>query len=54
MKNKKDEAIAEGNNVATIRVGIAIGTYLYPHFANKGKVKKILHTLKEYRKTAQK
>lgn len=30
-----------------------IGTYTYPHFANKGKVIKILDTLKEYRKTAQ-
>jgi hypothetical protein len=29
------------------------GTYEFKHFANKGKVKKILEVLKEYRKTAQ-
>lgn len=38
MKNKEDNII---------------GVYLYPHFANKGKVERIINTLKEYRKTAQ-
>jgi len=31
-----------------------IGVYPYPHYANKGKVEKVLEVLKEYRKTAQK
>ena len=31
-----------------------IGTYFYPHFANKGKVAQVIRTLIEYRKVAQK